>query len=144
MKSYRIALTAISFVLFLTNVPSVIAGGNCSSKSCKNESKAAQYQKYADSYDKQAEKAKSNGLTQVAAALEKCAAAKRKIAYGYETGNQSTLNAGYAAYKQARAELKKAKEAAYGSCSSKKSTCTSSSKSKDTTSVSTILPTTKL
>ncbi len=128
MKSYKLALLTFTSILFIATASSVTAGGSCSSKSCKNTSKAAQYQKYAESYDSQADKAKEKGQTKLAAALEKCAAAKRKMAYGFETGNSSTVKAGYAAYKQAKTELKSAKKEIYGSCSKKKSTCSSSSK----------------
>ena len=60
-------------------------------KSCKDEKKAEEYNKYAKNYENDAEGAEKEGKTELAAALKKCAEAKKKMAEAYSTGNKELL-----------------------------------------------------
>lgn len=63
---------------------------------------------YALDFEKQADKASNSGKIELAAALQKCAAAKLKIAQGYGNNDSDIRSAGYLDYKQAIFEREKA------------------------------------
>ncbi|OGV50406.1 MAG: hypothetical protein A2017_15505 [Lentisphaerae bacterium GWF2_44_16] len=102
MKKLIVLLAALSLIA------GVYAGGDKAKEksSCKNETKATEYKKYAADYEAKAKDAETKGNAALAAAYKKCAAAKAKIASAYANGDSKLLGEANKEYSAASGELK--------------------------------------